>query len=435
MRLTDATVKELRCPEGKKDALFFDDTLKGFGVRVMPDRADGRARKVFILQYRAGEKVRREPLGDWGSELTAVQARRKAEALRGAVRDRRDPVGERQAASAAQRAAEKTRKQAAAVEAFTLDKLVTAWDTRALALRRPSYRREAAARVRQGLATWLDRPAASMARTDAAAAVQDFADTRGTVGANRLLAYARACYGWGIKAGLVTDNPFTNLPLPGREVARDRVLTQGELAAIWTASDTLAPVQRAFVRFLMLTLQRRTEVAGARWTEFAPDLSTWTVPAERAKNGRAHLVHLASEAQAVLAEVPRVAGRKLVFTLPMAKGKEEGQQKQLTAFSAIKRALDAAMERAETEAAAADGREPVPVPPWTFHNFRRTGVTALAGMGYPPHVCDRLLNHVTGAIQGVAAVYQRAEFLAERKAALEAWARVLDARNRTSHAV
>ena len=62
------------------------------------------------------------------------------------------------------------------------------------------------------------------------------------------------------------------------------------------------------------------------------------------------------------------------------------------------------------------------LPDWRFHDFRRSGVTALAGMGFPPHVCDRLLNHVTGAIQGVAAVYQRAEFMAERKAALDAWA-------------
>ena len=199
---------------------------------------------------------------------------------------------------------------------------------------------------------------------------------------------------------------------------------------IWAASETLAAVQRAFIRFLLLTLQRRVEVAGARWTEFAPDLSTWTVPAERAKNGRAHLVHLAPEARAVLTELPHVHGRHLVFAVPIAKNKEDGEQKHLSAFSAIKRALDAAMAKVEAEAAAKAGREPVPVPGWIFHDFRRTGVTVLAGLGYPPHVCDRLLNHVTGAIQGVAAVYQRAEFLAERKAALETWAATMPAGGR-----
>ena len=91
MKLTDATIAEMRCPEGKKDAMFFDETLKGFGIRVMPNRADGRPRKVFLIQYRVGDKVRREPLGDWGTELTATQARRKAEALRGCQRRMNSP--------------------------------------------------------------------------------------------------------------------------------------------------------------------------------------------------------------------------------------------------------------------------------------------------------------------------------------------------------
>lgn len=63
------------------------------------------------------------------------------------------------------------------------------------------------------------------------------------------------------------------------------------------------------------------------------------------------------------------------------------------------------------------------IPDWRFHDFRRSGVTALVGMRVPPHVADKLLNHVTGAIQGVAAVYQRHEFMEERRqAALTAWA-------------
>jgi len=413
VKLTDATVRNLRCPEGKKDALFFDETLKGFGVRVMPDQPDGRARKVFLVQYRAGAKVRREPLGEWGSELTTAQARRKAEALRGQVRDRRDPVAERRATTAAARAAEADAKRLAAIDAFTLEKLVMAWETRALSQRRDSYRKEATDRVRQGLEGWLQKPAVALSRGDAATLLQAAAEERGPIAANRLMAYARACYGWGIKAELVATNPFSGLAAPGREVARDRVLSTEEVAAIWAACAKLGQVHRAFVRFLMLTLQRRNEVAGAVWGEFAAEMSTWTIPAERAKNGRAHLVHLPPAARAVLDELSRGKPAALVFGLPGGR--------RLSAFSAIKRAIDAKMVEAEPEAAKEEGRDAVKVPAWTFHDFRRTGVTVLAGLGYAPHVCDRLLNHVSGAIQGVAAVYQRAEFLAERKAAIEAW--------------
>jgi integrase len=85
-------------------------------------------------------------------------------------------------------------------------------------------------------------------------------------------------------------------------------------------------------------------------------------------------------------------------------------------FSRAKLALDTAMAKEAAERTAGS------IPDWRFHDFRRTAVTWLAGAGFPPHVADRLLNHVTGSIQGVAAIYQRGEFLAERKAALEAWA-------------
>jgi integrase len=173
-------------------------------------------------------------------------------------------------------------------------------------------------------------------------------------------------------------------------------------------------------------------VAALRWSELSADLATWTLPGARAKNGKAHVVHLAEPARIILQGVKRVAGQDLVFSVTGTTPP--------SGFSKAKVALDAAMTREATEAAgdalavaqpAKRGRRravnpaetaPEPVPGWRFHDFRRTAVTWLAGAGFPPHVADKLLNHVTGSIQGVAAIYQRGEFLAERKAALEAWA-------------
>ncbi len=394
--------------------MFFDDRLKGFGIRVMPDRADGTPRKVFLLQYRADGKVRREPIGDWGTELTTAQARKRAEVLRGQVRERRDPVAERLADRNRQRVQAVERKQAQLEAAFTFGKLVTAWETRALSLRRNSYRKEATARLRQSLAAWLPRPAAEITRSDAARILVELARDRGPIGANRTMAYARACFGWAIKANLLQANPFAGLAAPGRERARERVLAADELTALWRATDALATVQKAFVRFLLLTLQRRDEVAGVTWVEFSTDLTNWTIPAARAKNGRTHIVHLVPETRELLGALTKSSAHQIVFATPGGK--------KLSAYSAIKRVLDERIASDEAKAAMAEGRQAISMPGWTFHDFRRSGVTALAGMGFAPHVCDRLLNHVTGAIQGVAAVYQRAEFLTERKAALEAWA-------------
>ena len=159
--------------------MFFDDQLKGFGIRVMPNRADGQVRKVFLIQYRVDGKLRRETIGDWDSELTTAQARRRAEALRGQVRDRRDPVAERKAAAAARRLAEAEARLAEAADAFTLRKLVQAWESRALSLRREGYRKVATARIRQSLAALIDRPAAKVTRMDAAKALGEVAEERG----------------------------------------------------------------------------------------------------------------------------------------------------------------------------------------------------------------------------------------------------------------
>jgi integrase len=199
-------------------------------------------------------------------------------------------------------------------------------------------------------------------------------------------------------------NPFAGLPvIEGAHPSRDRVLTDAEVGAIWRASGAMGLPFGPLLRLLLLTAQRREEVAALRWSELSADLTTWTLPAARAKNGKAHVVHLAEPARAILASVPRIVGQDLVFSVTGTTAP--------SGFSKAKIALDAGIAK-ELGAQIAG---------WRFHDFRRTAVTWLAGAGFPPHVADRLLNHVGGSIQGVAAIYQRSEFLAERKAALAAW--------------
>lgn len=405
MKLTDATLASLQCPAGRKDALTFDAAEPGFGVRVT-----AAGKRVLLFQYRDGGVKRRLRIGTWGEGgLTCAKARKEAERLRGQVNGGSDPVADRRAARVARAAAEAAARAQAEADAFTFAKLVDGWETKGLAGRRPSYARDATARLRKYFAAWQDRPAASVTRSEAIRALDRIEVERGTISARRAMAYARACYGWAIKRNMLEANPFRGIAAPGRENPRDRVLTDAEVGALWRAADTLGLVPGAYVRLLLLTLQRLSEVAGMRWDELADDLGVWTIPAARAKNGKAHLVHIAEPARAILRSLPRVDGNPLVFT--SGRGGIGG-------FAHKKAALEAAM-RVEREAV---GVEPAAVPNWRFHDFRRTGVTALAHMGIPPHVADKLLNHITGAIQGVAAVYQRAEFLPERKKALEAWA-------------
>lgn len=436
IRLTDHSVASCLCPPNRKDVLVFDAVEPGFGIRVTSS-----GKRVFVFQYRFGREVRRVRLGVWGERrLTTSQARKQAEVLRGEVNRGQDPAVALRKAKVEAAAAKVEERRRRKAQAFTFDGLVKAWEQGPLKDRRPSYRKDAPARIRVGLSKLLERPARSISQAEAREAIQAAAEMRGAVGANRIMAYARAAYGWAVKQGLVEANPFSGLLPTARELPRDRVLSSNEVGAIWRGAETLGPIHGGFVRFLLLTLQRREDVAGARWSEFSLDLSVWTIPGARAKNGRAHSVHIPEIAREILAAVrpERWDNDTLVFGLP--------KNRKLSAFSAIKRRLEQRIEeealgrnenstsRAASESpnvadANAAGRSPhskvfdaQAKADWRFHDFRRTGVTRLAELGVPPHVADRLLNHVTGSIQGVAAVYQRAEFLNERRVALELWA-------------
>jgi integrase len=174
---------------------------------------------------------------------------------------------------------------------------------------------------------------------------------------------------------------------------RERVLSDDELAVIWRATDSPGPFN-GIVRLLMVTGQRREEVAGMAWAELFDDFSTWTIPASRAKNGATHIVPLASPAQELLRGVPRFGD--LVF--PGLRGPFKG-------FWRAKAALDAKSG----------------VTNWRLHDLRRTAATGLQRLGVRLEVTEQVLNHISGSRAGIVGVYQRHDFATEKRAALEAW--------------
>jgi len=413
VRLTEEGIEALACDPGQKDRLVFDDALPGLAVRIT-----AQGRKFFLAQYTVAGRRRRVPIGRWGA-ITLKAARQAAKGILGDVAKGQDV--------AAVRTAERVRvKGEATADKLTLDALLGQWSDLALAERRASYQKEAVRAVRAAFPGHMARRADALTRGDALAGLDALGKAGKPTMAGRTLAYGRACYTWAMRRGLVSSNPFLALPIPSGTVSRDRVLTDAEVALIWAAAGELGHPFGPLVRLLLLTAQRRDEVGGMMWSELSADGATWTIPKERAKNGKAHVVHLAPAARAILAEVPR-------FVWAEPPGKEQPPPPNLvftttgktpvSGYSNAKDALDAHIAKAHAKAAAGAGQAaPPPLPPWRMHDFRRTAVTWMAGNGVAPHVADRLLNHVRGTISGVAAVYQRQQFLAERKAALEAWA-------------
>jgi integrase len=409
-KLTDRFLASLKVEEGRKDRLVFDTACPGLGVR-----ATAKGTRIFIAQWTdpATKRKVREPLGVWGN-ITIDQARDAARARLGAVAKGSNPKAERErekAEAERRRAeAEQTRKEAE----FTFAKLVEDWTALHLAHRRERYRTEAVRAIRYAFPDLLKTPAARITKTDAVNTLDKLIRDGKPAMAGRTMAYARAAFHWAEKRGKVPGNPFHGLPISAGGTVRERVLNDRELAGMWAAAGTLGYPFGPFFKLLALTLQRREEVAGMRWSEIADDLSVWTIPGSRMKNGTPHDVHLSESAREILREIPRIEGCDFVFSTT--------GRMPISGLSKAKVALDAAIAKAQYDAAQKTGRKPAGLISWRLHDLRRSGVSALARLGFDSIVVDKILAHKPGRLLGVASVYQRHDFARERAAALDAWA-------------
>ena len=433
MKLTKTNIDDLACPPNRKDVLVFDDALPGFAVRVTQAGV-----KVFLFQYRRGGTVRRLRFGQYGN-LTPTEARRLAEIARGEIAAGRDPVGDAEAARkyAAADAAHLAEENKA--DAFTFDALVNLWAKERLAHRKPAYQREAVRSLRVNLAGLLTVPAAkidaTMLRQELAKVIKRTPRTAGgtakgpapSQGApgltiqRRARSYAHAMYAWAHRNGLVEANPVAAVHIDGRLTSRERVLSDAELGEVWRAAGLTPWPWGSYFRMLILTLQRGAETAGMRWFEISAGEARWELPGARTKNGKPHIVHLSEPAKAILRTSPRVTTGNdktpspFVFTT--------NGTSPIAGFSHAKALLDNRILIERIKLARAKGQAPAPLDTWRLHDLRRTGVTVMARLGIRWEVADRVLNHVGGAVTGVAAVYQRHEWLTERGQALDQWAR------------
>ena len=419
-KLTDRFLAGLNVEDGRKDRLVFDTVCRGLGVRVT-----AKGTRTFIAQWTdpATRRKVREPLGVWGN-LTIDQARDAARVRLGAVAKGIDPKGER-----LRRRAEAERDRAETALSFEL--LIEEWKALHLAHRRPRYAAEAERAIRFGLLGLLKRPAARISRIDAVNALDQIVKAGKPTTAGRTMAYARACFAWGKRRGKVPENPFAELPISAGATERERALSDAEIAEVWAAADTLSYPFGPFYKLLILTLQRREEVAGMRWTELSHDLTRWTLPGVRMKNGKPHTVHLSEAVRSVLCSIPRIEGCDFIFSTtthrltPSKSAEATGRKREptpISGFSQGKRYLDGAIAKARAEAATKLGQKPQPMTAWRVHDLRRTGVTTLAALGFDSIVVDKLLAHQPAKLRGVAGVYQRHDFARERAAALDAWA-------------
>jgi integrase len=409
-KITERLWETLQVPKGARDVFVWDDELAGFGIRKF---ASGKA--FFVVKYVVNGRTRRQSLGECvsgtvtrrvGTEKGARPtsslkvARSLASEVKAKARLGQDVVAERQAATA---------KEAGPTVADLIPRYLEVRRDGEDGMRqlRPSslgYVRRYLEQVWRPLhGVRLD----ALTRADVKGRIEELARENGKVAADRARAAFSTFCAWCIEQdhGLAA-NPCIGVRDKSINGARDRVLSEGELAQVWRAcaDDSYGRI----VRLLILTGCRREEIGQLAWPEVSVTKRQIELPARRTKNGRAHIIPLAPAAMALLP--PTREGGDHVF------GRDASSP--FSGFSRAKEALDERIAIARRKA----GQRPIE--PWRLHDLRRSTATHLAEViGVPPHIIELTLNHVSGTRAGIAGIYNRSELLSERRDALEKWAR------------
>lgn len=376
VKLTKTYIEALQA--GVRDMVRWDSEVRGLHLKITP-----AGKKVFFVYYRAkaaASQQRRFKIGDYGP-VTVHQARERAKEVLGVVASGKDPAADRQAARHR-------------LENDRIHDLVEEFLAKHAAQRRSAAETK---RIfeRDILPRLGTRSVHSLRKRDIVELLGAIAERGSPIMANRTLATIRKFLNWCVSRAILETSPCQGVQAPGKEVKRDRLLTDDELRRVLVAARTIGFPYGTIIELLALTGQRRDEVAGMAWTELDLATASWTIPAARSKNGKPHIVHLASPVLTILSSVDRLG--VLAFS---TNGRTPFQ-----GFSKCKRQLDALSG----------------ITGWTLHDLRRTVVSGMARLGISPHVADKVLNHNSGTISGVAAVYQLHQFLPERRNALNMW--------------
>ena len=208
---------------------------------------------------------------------------------------------------------------------------------------------------------------------------------------------ARAFLNWCVRRHYVAESPCARMTLPAKPVVRDRVLNDAELCAVWKAAHGMFG---SIVKLLILTGQRRHEIASLQWDWI--EEGTISLPSSLTKNRRQHTFPYGDMSTKILDSLPR----RNAYVFPASR--DTARSKPTTTFNGWSKATDDLRKLSQTQ-------------DWTLHDLRRTFATNLAALGTPIHVTEKLLNHVSGTVSGVAAIYNRHAYMDEMREAINAW--------------
>lgn len=368
--LTDAAIKRLKPPpKGQVD--IFDKGYPGLALRLSYG-----GNRSWVVFYRHGGRLRRLKLGTY-PDLNLADAREAWRKARGDAQAGRDP----------------SRVRLAGAGATDFAGVAKEWLQRDQAKNR---RVHVVARMieRDALPAWGHRQIASIGRRDVLDVIDAIVDRGAPIMARRVHAHLHRLFKWAVGRGIIESNPLADLPKPGSETKRDRVLTDEELVAVWNACENLPWHFGNALRLLILTGARRDEIGHLSWSEIVGD--EIRLGGSRTKNSQPHIIPLSVPALAIIEGLPRTKDSPFVFAAGI---------KPIAGWTPIKDRL----------------AKLVGIAPWRIHDLRRTAATGLQKLKTPLQVTEAILGHTAGSRAGIVGIYQRHDYAEEKRAALEAW--------------
>jgi integrase len=380
LRLTSSAIRSLSLPEGTRDKVFFDSELAGFGLRLRDTGA-----RSWLVQYAVGGRTRRMTLGS-PETVDPGKAREAAKDILARVRLGQDPAHDKQA----------SRQEAA----HTFGALIPRFLQRQRGRLRLKSFGESTRHLTKDVRSFHALPITRLDRRTIATRLSEIAESNGPAAANRVRSTLSAICSWATREGLIESNPVAFTNLATENGPRNHLLSNADLAAIWSAlgDDHYSTI----LKLLIFTGARRDEIASLRWSEIDLDKALISLPPERTKNKRGHIIPLSTAALDTLTAQVR-SESELVFGTSGRAGFQN--------WTISKRRLDAKI--------AASGAA---ITPWVLHDFRRLISTTLhERLAVPPHIVEAILAHAGGHKAGVAGTYNLSVYLDERRRALQRW--------------
>ncbi len=378
--LTDPGIAKIgRAAKGKRIERF-DAAAPGLSLRVTE-----KGGKSWSVYYRLGGVHKRETIGPW-PEIGVARARDRAREIKKLAKSDVDPKAAREAGEAAAKAG----------ALITFGSIAEQYIERECPRLRRGWEVERIIR-RELMPAWCNQPIAELRKRDAIQLTDALVDAGKPAASHRLFEIIRRIGRWAARRDQIDFNPFADMDPPAPKVMRDRVLKREEIKAVWIAWDVMGYPFGPLGKLLLTTAQRLSEVAGMGWSEIDRDNKVWLVPAARTKSGRETEVALSSLALEIIDSLPRFTEGDFVFTT-------RGGRRPVSGFSKMKARTDALSD----------------VTAWRLHDLRRSARTGLAEIGIPEIIAEKVLNHAERNV--LARTYNRYEYAAEKRDALERWA-------------